>query len=272
MKVSRRLILGVLAVLAMALPASAQSNPCNPCGGKQVKAAGSEGATMGMTFYIDDPMNRNSITFKSEAPLEDIIGTTNQLTGYLMFDPADPSRGGSGELSIPVASLNTGIPMRDEHLHGADWLAAETYPNMTLKIENIGNVSKASSTKDAVTYTLTVNGELSMHGRTKNVTFPARITYLKENEMTRQRMPGDLLAARAEFAVSLADFGVTGPAGMGVIGSKVGETIDIAVSLMGSTQPSGMAQNPCNPSGGKQAANPCNPCGGKTVANPCGGK
>ena len=99
-----------------------------------------------------------------------------------------------------------------------------------------------------------------MHGRTKSVTFPARITYLKESDMTRQKMPGDLLAARAEFAVSLADFGVTGPAGMGIVGSKVGETIDIAVSLVGSTQPSGMAHNPCNP------------CGGKTVANPGGGK
>ena len=88
-------------------------------------------------------------------------------------------------------------------------------------------------------------------------------------------MPGDLLAARASFEVSLADFGIAGPKGMDLVGSKVGETIQIDVSVMGSTVSASMAANPCNPCGGKAAMNPCNPCGGKAAmnpCNPCGGK
>ena len=46
----------------------------------------------GYKFYIDDPMNRNTITFKSEAPLEDIVGTSNQITGYINFDPDNPQK------------------------------------------------------------------------------------------------------------------------------------------------------------------------------------
>ena len=54
-----------------------------------------------------------------------------------------------------------------------------------------------------------------------------------------------------------------------LVGSKVGETIQIDVSVMGSTVSASMAANPCNPCGGKAAMNPCNPCGGKAAKNPC---
>lgn len=52
-------------------------------------------------------MGRNAVTFKSEAPLEYIVGTSNALTGHVVFDPNQPSEGVRGELTVPVASLRT---------------------------------------------------------------------------------------------------------------------------------------------------------------------
>jgi polyisoprenoid-binding protein YceI len=225
----------------------------------------------GAVFHVQDPMGRNTVTFKSEAPLEDIIGTTNQVTGKIVFDPKHPENGGHAELFVSTAAFNTGIPLRDEHLRGADWLNSAKYSQITLKISKVKDIKEVKSSSTSATYELYVLGELTLRGKTQAISFPARVTYLKESEMTSQKMPGDLLAARASFEVSLADFGITGPKGMDLVGSKVGETIQIDVSLMGSTASASVASNPCNPCGGKAAKNPCNPCGGakSTHANPC---
>jgi len=198
----------------------------------------------GTAFHVNDPTGRNAVTFKSEAPLEDIVGTTNQITGKIVFDPQHPEAGGYAELMVSSSALNTGIPLRDEHLRGADWLDAGKYPQITLKISKVENVREVQSSSTSATYELDAHGELTLRGKTKTVSFPARITYLKETEATKQRLPGDLLAARASFEVGLADFGIRGPKGMDLVGSKVGATIQIDVSLMGSTASTPVASNP----------------------------
>jgi len=266
----RRTALILTLTTLLATPAFGQSNPCNPCDGKA--AVNPCFAKMGTVFYVDDPMARNTVTFTSEAPLEDIVGTTAQIKGYLVFDPAKPDKGGRGELMVPVKSLNTGIPLRDEHLQSGGWLNADTHPHIKLTITDVSGVKGVKSSSGSQSYDVKLTGELSLAGKSKNISIPGRISYLQESDMTRSRQPGNLLAARASFEIRLADFGVTGPPGMDVIGSKVGETITVDVSVVGTSAAPMMAGNPCNPCGGK-AGNPCNPCGGKATnpCNPCGG-
>jgi polyisoprenoid-binding protein YceI len=255
---SRSLTLSLLLLLAFSVDAQTK-NPCNPC------------SKTGAVFHFKDQMGRNTISFKSEAPLEDIIGTTNQISGHVSFDPQHPEKGGHGEFTIPVASLNTGIPLRDEHLRSADWLDAGTYSNIKLEIKQTKNFKPVKVTDKSATYEATLVTDFTLRGKTRRLEIPGRITYMKENELTKSKLSGDLLAARAQFDVNLSDYGVTGPKGMGIIGSKVGETIEVTVSMVGtSAAATTMAGNPCNPCGGK-AMNPCNPCGGK-AKNPCGGK
>ena len=224
---------------------------------------------MGTVFHVNDPMSRNTVTFTSEAPLEDIIGTTNQITGYVVFNPENPTKGGHGKLIVPVGSLKTGIPLRDEHLLSGDWLAAKEYPDIVFDIEKVTDVKVVKKTKEFATYELHLSGPLTLHGKTRTVQVPAVITYMAESDKTRQKMEGDLLAGRASFEVGLKDFGVTGFDG--VVGSKVSESIQIDVRFVATNKGAG-AENPC---GGKKAMNPCNPCGGKEAknpCNPCGGK
>ncbi len=268
----------MVAVLALTLSAAAfgQDSPSNPCGDKAMHG----GSESGLVFQINDPMGRNSVTFKSSAPLEDIVGTTSDITGTLYFDPTNPKKGGHGQLTVSVASLNTGIPLRDDHLKSADWLDANRYPEVALKIKKVEKVKSVKSTESSDTYDVTVHADFTLRGKTRSIEFPGRFSYLRENDKTSQRLPGDLLAARANFSVALKDYGVTGPEGMDIIGSKVGKAIDVEVSFVGNTAVA-MAGNPCGEKASAQAENPCgakavagagNPCGSKAAANPCGGK
>lgn len=191
----------------------------------------------GTTFHVQDPMGRNAITFKSLAPLEDIVGTTNQITGQIVFDPLKPDKGVHAKFAVPVASLNTGIPLRDEHLRSADWMDANGYPEIGLVVDTIEKIEPVKTSDEAKTFDAVVSGTFSMRGMSKAVSFPARVTWLKESEMTQKRLPGDLLAVRAGFEIALEDFGVTGPKGAGLVGSKVGKTITVEVNLMGNTAP-----------------------------------
>jgi polyisoprenoid-binding protein YceI len=196
----------------------------------------------GHKFYVDDPTGRNAITFKSEAPLEDIVGTTNQITGYINFNPDNPTSDGFTELTVPVASLNTGIPLRDEHMRSPGWLNADANPNIMLNLKSVKKAEMVKEMDNARTYELIVTGDFTLNGITKSIEFSARVTFLSENEMTKMRLPGNLLAVRAGFSVPLADYNITGPENMPIIGSKVSEEIEVSVNIMGTTTPPSMAQ------------------------------
>lgn len=216
LKAIASVVLGLALLLSLPMSALAQDNT-------------------GTAFTVDDPTGRNTVTFKSVAPLEDIVGTSNKVSGTLNFDPAKPEAGGSGMLSVPVASLDTGIPLRDEHLASAGWLDAAGSPNITFTIKEVKDVTPVKVTDGAKTYDVTAVGDFSLKGKTRRMSVPARITWLKESEATKARQPGDLLAARATFDLVLADFGITGPAGMDIIGSKVGESVTVEFSVVASS-------------------------------------
>lgn len=184
---------------------------------------------VGTLFFIGD--KKDTVTFKSQAPLEDIVGTTGDLTGYVAFDPAKPQRGAKGLFKVPVKSLDTGIPTRNEHMFAAQWLDAATYPEIRYEITGIKGVR--SSRPDV--WELTMEGTLTLHGVSKPLAVPAKVAYLKASDKTKMRAPGNLLTGRASFEVPLKDFGIAqegGPAA--IVGSKIAEAIAIEVSFVGS--------------------------------------
>jgi polyisoprenoid-binding protein YceI len=230
MKIRITWLFALVAVLALVPGASADKDEIE---------VDPEHAKFGTIFYIDDPNSRNAASFTSEAPLESIVGTTSEVLGYVAFDPADPTKGGKGVVAVPVASINTGIPLRDEHLRSAGWLDAEKHPHIRFDIDSAKEVTKASSKGGADTYELTLVGTLHLHGKQKKMDIPARISYLKESEKTKSFAPGDLLRGTATFTIHLADFGITGPKGMDIIGSKVGETPAVQVHFTASSKKRG---------------------------------
>jgi polyisoprenoid-binding protein YceI len=65
------------------------------------------------------------------------------------------------ELSVDVASIETGVEMRDTHLRSAEFFEVEKYSKMTFKSTSIKKIAKDK-------YKLT--GNLTLHGVTKLVT------------------------------------------------------------------------------------------------------
>ncbi len=68
-------------------------------------------------FRVNDPMSRNTVQFRTSAPLEDIIGVTSQVTGVVSVDPeALKSSPVSDAFVVDLTSLETGIGLRDQHM------------------------------------------------------------------------------------------------------------------------------------------------------------
>lgn len=189
--------------------------------GFKVKASGIR------TFNFEDKNGRNQVSFFSTTPLEDINGTANGIGGSVTFDVDNFAKTLKGKLTVQVASMNTGIELRNHHLQSSNWLDAAKYPEISFEIKFIFDMKQTADNK----LEFNVKGDFTLHGITKEVIAKADATYLDENEQTRKRAPGDLLGVRAKFTVNLSDYGVDNA----IIGNKVSEKIDVGVSVVGST-------------------------------------
>ena len=180
------------------------------------------------TFSFKDKAGRNTITFFSTTPLEDITGTANAISGTVSFDVKDFANTLKGKLIVQVASMKTGIDLRDEHLRSANWLNEEEYPEIHFEIKEVKNVEQVEDNK----LKAVVVEDVTLHGVTKPVNANVEVTYLEESEKTKQRAPGDLLGVRADFDINLSDFNVENQ----VVGEKVAEKIEVSVNIVGSNK------------------------------------
>lgn len=187
--------------------------------GFKVKANGDQ------TFNFQDKAGRNQTTFFSTTPLEDITGLSGDVKGNVTLNVSDV-KSLKGKLTVSVASIKTGIDLRDEHMRDAGWLDAAKFPEITFEIRKVSDVKVVADNK----VTAKVTGNYTMKGVTKEVTADATLTYLDESETTKSRAAGDLLGVQAKFNVKLSDYGVNNK----VVGQKVSENIEVSVNIVGS--------------------------------------
>lgn len=117
---------------------------------------------------------------------------------------------GTISLSIDVGSLRADDPQLTRHLKSPDFLDVERFPTATFSSTSI-----SAGGADGASHTVT--GDLSLHGVTKRVSFPARIRALSA-----------AVEASAEFSISRKDFGV---AYAGVAGDLIKEQVLLMVRL-----------------------------------------
>ena len=188
--------------------------------GFKVKATGEK------TFTFLNNNTRNQATFFSTTPFEDFTGLTNDIKGTATFNVADISTL-KGSFVVTVASMKTGIDLRDKDMKSEEWLDAEEYPEIMFVIKKVSDIKTIEDNKLQVK----VIGDFSLHGVTKEVTADATLTYLDENEKTKAVAPGDLLGVEAKFSITLSNYDVDNI----VLGRKVSDKIDITVNIVGST-------------------------------------
>jgi polyisoprenoid-binding protein YceI len=184
--------------------------------GFNVKASGEK------TFIFNDKSNQTK--FFSTTPLEDVTGISNEVEGTATFDVSD-LKTLKGRVSIPTASIKTGIDLRDEHLRSANWMDAKTYPEILFVIKNVSDIEIREDNK----LTAKVTGDFTAHGVTKEVTADVSMTYLDESEKTKAKASGDLLGVEAKFNIKLSDYNISNVA----LGVRVAEDIEVSATLVG---------------------------------------
>ena len=194
------------------------------------------GLTGPQSFGFTDKVGKNEAKFSSKAPLEDIDGTADGISGQFMLNPANIETS-KGKVEVRVASMQTGIKKRDEHMFSATWLDAETHPTISFDIKKLTDVKVTSKSDAKVVLTAKAHGSFVMRGVEREMVTDVTLTILPESEKTRERAPGDFLMVKTAFAVPLSAHNVAGKGD--IIGSKVSENIQVEVNLYGTN---GMAR------------------------------
>ncbi|MFM7261927.1 MAG: YceI family protein [bacterium] len=185
------------------------------------------------TVYHTVSGRQAQVTFTSEAKLQNIVGKSNAVVGYAVAGPVGaPAALAGGRWLLPIASLATGIPLRDEHLAGEHWLDAAKHPMIEFVLEKTEDIASVKSGADFTTWTATLVGSIEIHGVRKPLRVEkAKLSFLKASERTASIAPGDLCFIQCTYEVKLTDFGVEN----GDIPGKVSDTIRLDQILRLST-------------------------------------
>ena len=121
-----------------------------------------------------------------------VRGKFNTFEGQVRYNPDDLSDSGV-EVKIDATSIDTDHEQRDEHLRSADFLDAENHPLLVFKS------TKVEKSDDG----LTLTGDLTMRGVTKEVSFPVEMTGPIKDPlgMTRMGVEGGLTIDRRDWGL-----------------------------------------------------------------------
>ncbi len=178
-----------------------------------------QGASTGLSRtgeWTVDPMHSN-VGFEIEhVGISKVRGRFDKFSGEIADDDKDLSRA-KVSFTADVSSIDTMVPPRDEHLKSPDFFDVARYPE--LKFES-ARIERRARGYAAV-------GNLTMHGITRPVTIPFRMTGpVKDNFGAVRR---GILAD--PFTIDRRDFGVSWQQTLPNGGKALGDTVTIVISL-----------------------------------------
>lgn len=165
--------------------------------------------------YTLDPAH-TSIGFKvKHLMIANVKGTFEKFRGNIVIDEKDITKS-TVNVSIDIASINTNIAKRDEHLRSPDFFDAAKYPTMTFVSTK---VEKAGGDR------LKVYGNLTIRGITKPVllSVDGPTAEIKSPQGVMKR------GASATTAVNRHDFGVSWNKKLDSGGFVVGDDVQIII-------------------------------------------
>lgn len=109
-----------------------------------------------VTWTID--VTHSEITFRVRHFVTKVPGTFKSWQGTITADPENLA-GGSVEVTVDVASVDTRNDRRDTHLRSPDFFAADSFPTMTFRSTKVEVNGSA----------ITVTGDLTIRGTARQV-------------------------------------------------------------------------------------------------------
>ena len=161
--------------------------------------------------------NQSRATFKSDAPLETIVGTTAGagVEGTLVVDPVEPA-GALGKIRVDMNSVKSGVDRRDADMRSQRFLdteASEANRFVTFEVKAVEVAGPLESGKETLAK---VKGILTIKGKPVETVADARVTYLKltPEQVEAQKRFGytaDNIKVRATFGTSFTNHGMQVP-------------------------------------------------------------
>src|SRR5438067_1228 len=149
--------------------------------------------------------------------ISNVKGQFSKVSGTLILDESDLVNS-RVEATIDAASIETHDAQRDAHLKSADFLDVENFPTLTFRSARLARVREGE---------LAVEGELTIHGITRNVVFTA------EGPTAPAKDPwgNTRVAISATTKISRKDFGLTWNAALETGGILVGDEVTISLDV-----------------------------------------
>ena len=131
----------------------------------------------------------------------DPSGEFKGLKGTINFDPANPAAA-KFDVSIEVATINTGNGMKNTHAQSAKWLDAAKYPVIRFTSKTVAKTANGFEAK----------GTLDMHGVQKEVTLPFTFAdNVFKGNLEVNRMDYDINKAEPDHGGSAFKIAITVP-------------------------------------------------------------
>lgn len=144
-----------------------------------------------------------------------VKGRFTDVSGTLRFDEQDPT-GGSADITIAAASIDTREAQRDTHLRSADFFDVEKFPTLTFRSTKIeGNPRE-----------FTLTGDLTIRDVTRPITLDVR-----HEGSGKDPWGGQRVGYSATGKLNRKDFGLTWNAALETGGFLVGDEVKITLDM-----------------------------------------
>lgn len=164
------------------------------------------------TLYELDPVHSSVVFSIKHLNVTNVYGRFNEMGGTFRYDGDNPENS-MFELEIRTRSIDTNNGDRDNHLRSPDFFNARQYPTATFKSSSVSRKSEG---------VYEVEGELTIHGQTREVTVEMQHT----GSNTVERF-GHRRGFEAHFTIDRHDFEVS------YMPEMLGSDVHIIVALQG---------------------------------------
>jgi polyisoprenoid-binding protein YceI len=172
-----------------------------------------------VTWQID--VTHSELSFRIRHLVSRVNGTFGQWKGSIVADPAHLA-GGSVNVEIQTASIDTRNERRDTHLRSADFFDAPNHPTITFQSTRI-QAQRGGALK--------IYGNLTIRGVTKPVVLDGRMLEVAGTPGRRR------IGFEASTRINRMDYNVTWNRAAEGGGAVLGDDVDITIAVEAAEQP-----------------------------------
>ena len=175
-------------------------------------------------FHVK-PGGQNKVVFVSTAAMEKFEGKTNKLEGLILVDPAKLGDSVTVHLEVDMASLDTGIAKRNQHMR-ENHLETALYPKAIFDGATVSHAPGVGLASGAATG-FDADGTFTLHGVSRRLRVHIDATY-------HPGADGGSIEFHTEFPVTLGDYRISRPEFLFL---KLAETQDVRVNGVAAATP-----------------------------------